>query len=586
MSRAPALAVAGREQGAPRAAHPAPLAWLRSYPREALAGDLVAGTVVAALLVPQSMAYAQLAGLPPQAGLYASILPVVLYALLGSSPTLAVGPVAMVSLMTASALTPLAAGGSAAYAALALQLALLVGLLQALFGLLRLGGLVHLLSHAVVAGFTSGAALLIALGQLRPLLGLKGAAGDRLLPLLAGLTAAPVALSWGDVLLGPGSLLLLLALDLLPLPTRLARWRKLGPLAVVLLAALAAQLMGRLAGWSVSLVGQVPAGLPRLAWPAPDLAAWQPLLLPALVIALAGFAESHAMAQAMAGRHRAGPRPNRELLALGAANLGAAVSGAFPVTGGFSRSMVNLNAGARTPVASILSAGLMAVSAVWLAPLLGLLPRAALAAVILAAVYRLVAVPTLRRLWAYDRAEAALLLGSLGAVLLLGIERGLVAGLAATLLLWLRRAGHPHLAVLGRVPGTEHFRNVRRHAVTTWPELLLLRPDASLTSLNIGDLRDRILAEVAGRPALRHLVLVCSAVNSLEGGALLELEAMAADLAAAGVRTHLAEVKGPVQDRLDRAGRTEGLGGGRTFLSAQQAVETLLGARAALSLEA
>lgn len=561
-------------------------AWLRDYPRGALAGDLAAGAVVAALLVPQSMAYAQLAGLPPQTGLYASILPVALYALLGSSPTLAVGPVAMVSLMTASALSPLAAQGSAAYAALALQLALLVGLLQAVLGLLRLGGLVHLLSHAVVAGFTSGAALLIALGQLRPLLGLSGAAGDRLLPLLVGLANAAADLSWGDALLGLGSLGLLLALELGPLPARLTRWRRLGPLLVVLVAAFAAQALLRGPGLAVALVGAVPSGLPHLAWPSAGLTAWQPLALPALVIALAGFAESHAMAQAMAGRHRAGPRPNRELLALGAANLGAALSGAFPVTGGFSRSMVNLNAGARTPLASLLSAGLMAVSAVWLAPYLGLLPRAALAAVILAAVYRLVALPTLRRLWAYDRAEAALLLVTLGAVLALGVERGLVAGLVATLALWLRRAGHPHLAVLGRVPGTEHFRNVRRHQVTTWPELLLLRPDASLTSLNIGHLRDRVLSEVAERPALRHLVLVCSAVNALEGGALLELEAMAADLAEAGIQTHLAEVKGPVQDRLDRAGLAAGLGGGRIFLSSQQAVETLAEGDAALSLAA
>lgn len=577
-----------RGDGRPPAGPPRGLAptWLRDYRRAALPGDLAAGAVVAALLIPQSMAYAQLAGLPPQAGLYASILPVAVYALLGSSPTLAVGPVAMVSLMVAAALGPLAAAGSADYAALALTLALMVGILQAALGLLRLGGLVHLLSHAVIAGFTSGAALLIAVGQLRPLFGLKGTGGDRLTQLLAGLPEAVGRAPAAGAALGLGTLAAILLVERLRLPPRLAAWRKLGPLAAVGLASLAVVLWQLDGAAGVAVVGAVPAGLPQLTWPAWDAGLWRALAAPAAVIGLAGFAESYAMAQALAGRSRGRPRPDRELLALGAANLGAAFSGAFPVTGGFSRTMVNQGAGATSPLASLVSAGLMALSVAWLTPYLARVPQAALAAVILAAVLRLLDVATFRRLWAYDRAEAALMLLTFGGVLLLGVERGLLAGLAATLALQLWRAAQPHVAVLGRVPDTEHYRNVLRHRVLTQPAVLALRVDESLSSLNIGFLRDRVQREVAARPAARHLLLVCSAVNGIEGGALMELEALVADLRAAGVTTHLAEVKGPVQDRLDRAGFPGRLAGGRIFLSTHEAMRHLESAPAGLPLAA
>jgi SulP family sulfate permease len=554
--------------------------WIRGYRKPWLAGDMVAGAIVTVMLIPQSLAYALLAGLPPQMGLYASILPIVAYAWLGSSMTLAVGPVAVASLMTASALQPLATAGSPEYVALAMLLALLSGGMLLVFGALRLGFLAHFLSHPVISGFISGSAILIAVGQLRHLLGVK-AGGTHALDSLVNLAHALPHTNLTTLALGGGSLLFLWGARRF-----LAQWllraglgdkaaeliAKLAPmLAVVVSTALVAWLqLDRSAG--VSVVGPVPQGLPAIGMPAIDVGMVSQLWLPALLISLVGFVESVSVAQSLALRRQQRIQPNHELLGLGAANVASALSGGFPVTGGFARSVVNFAAGANTPLAGVIAAALMAVVLAGFTGLFHDLPHAVLAATIIVAVVSLIDLQTLREAWRYDKADALALIATAGGVIGFGVEAGILVGVALSLgtLVW--RSSHPHIAVIGRVPGTQHFRNVARHAVQTQPGLAALRVDENLFFANAGVLQDTVEAQLAQQPDARHVLLVFSAVNQVDVTALGVLSEMERGLRQRGVGLLLAEVKGPVWDRL----RTTELGqrmAGRVFLSTHEAFD-------------
>lgn len=555
-------------------------AWLRSYRPAWLAGDLTAGVIVTVMLVPQSLAYALLAGLPPEVGLYASIRPLVAYALLGSSMTLAVGPVAVASLMTASALQPLAAAGSAEYVTLAIQLSLISGVMLLAFGALRLGFLAHFLSHPVISGFITGSAVLIAVGQLKHLLGVKVVGAD-VLETLVGLARALPQTQAVTLALGGASLLFLL----------LAR-RYLAPLLARLgLPAKAAELTARLAPmvaviastavvWrfrldetaGVSVVGQVPQGLPQLHLVLPGMDTLGQLWLPALLITLIGFVESVSVAQSLALKRQQRILPNRELLGLGAANVASALSGGYPVTGGFARSVVNFAAGAHTPLAGVISAALMALVIAALTGLFDYLPHAVLAATIIVAVTSLIDLKTLQQAWRYDRADALSLLATALGVVALGVEAGILMGVALSLAVLVWRSSHPHMAVVGRVPGTAHFRNVERHAVQTVPGLLALRVDESLFFANATVLEDRVEALLAQDPSVRRVLLICSAVNQIDATALGVLTQLERSLAGRGIAFTLAEVKGPVMDRL----RSTELGQrlqGKVFLSVHEAFE-------------
>ncbi len=554
--------------------------WLRSYQRSWLSGDLVAGVIVTVMLIPQSLAYALLAGLPPEVGLYASILPIVAYALLGSSMTLAVGPVAVASLMTASALQPLAAAGSADYVGLAMLLSLLSGGMLLLFGLLRLGFLAHFLSHPVISGFISGSAVLIAVGQLKHLMGVK-AGGGNVLDMVLQLVRALPHTNGVTLGIGAGSVLfLLLARKYLAaglvragLGSKLADLAsKLAPmLAVVVTTALVAALRwDESAG--VSIVGAVPQGLPVLAIPSVTASAVGQLWLPALLISLVGFVESVSVAQSLALKRQQRIQPNRELLGLGAANVASALSGGFPVTGGFARSVVNFSAGAHTPLAGMVSALLMAVVIAALTGLFHYLPHTVLAATIIVAVVSLIDVQTLREAWHYDKADALSLLATAGGVMAWGVEVGILMGVGLSLgtLVW--RSSHPHIAVVGRVPGTEHFRNIARHHVTTESGLIAVRVDESLYFANAEVLQDTIEGLVASQAGTRHVLLVCSAVNQIDATALGVLSDLDNSLAQRGMALLLSEVKGPVLDRLQNTALGQRLQG-RVFLSTHQAFE-------------
>lgn len=552
--------------------------WITAYRRDWVAGDLTAGIVVAVMLIPQSLAYAMLAGLPPQAGLYASILPLVAYAVFGTSMTLAVGPVAVASLMTAQALAPLAPAGSPEYLALAITLALMSGVMLFLFGVLRFGFLAQFLSHTVIAGFISGAAVLIAVGQLQHLLGVR-APGEALPEILTHMFQGLAQTH------GPTAIIGVLAVGLLWFARR---WlvsllmraglslrvsdllSKLVPMVVVLGAAAIVALLGLHRQAGVRVVGEIPAGLPTLHLPVWEPALWLKLLVPALLISVVGFVESVSVAQSFARKRRQRIDADRELLGLGAANLASSLSGGFPVTGGFARSVVNFAAGAQSPLAGIVSAVLMAVVLVGLTSWFETLPQAVLAATILVAVVGLIDFEPLRHAWHYDRADAVAFLGTFLGVVLIGVEPGIALGVGLSLAAMLWRSSQPHMAIVGRMPGTEHFRNVERHAVQTRPDLLIVRIDESLYFGNAQVVERRILEAMSRQPQLRHLVLLLSAVNRIDVSALEMLIELNRQAHERGIQVHLAEVKGPVMDRLQHSGLLTQISG-QVFLSAHDA---------------
>ena len=555
------------------------LEWGRSYNREVLTSDLVAAVIVTIMLIPQSLAYALLAGLPPVVGLYASILPLVFYAIFGTSRTLAVGPVAVVSLMTASAAGAVAQQGTAEYMEAAITLAFLSGIMLAVLGLLRAGFLANLLSHPVISGFITASGVLIATSQLRHILGVSGG-GDNWPEMLGSLAASLGETNAYTLAIGlpalaflfwvrKGAKPALMRLGLAAKPADMVA--KAGPVVAVALTIIAV-IAFDLGDKGVAITGAIPQGLPPFALPSADLALIEALWVPALLISIIGFVESVSVAQTLAAKRRQRIAPDQELIGLGASNIASALSGGYPVTGGFARSVVNFDAGAQTPAAGAFTAVGIALASLFLTPLLFSLPIATLAATIIVAVLSLVDLKTPGRLWAYSKADFAAHLATIGITLIAGVEMGVIAGVGVGLLLYLWRASRPHAAIVGRVPETEHFRNIERHEVFTAPHVLSIRIDESLTYLNARWLEEYVLERVVEKPELRHVILMASAVNAIDASGLESLEAINHRLGDAGVSLHLSEVKGPVMDRLKRSHFLEELNG-EVFLSQSRAFE-------------
>ena len=562
------------------------LDWGRRYDRSALLNDLVAAVIVTIMLIPQSLAYAMLAGLPPEAGIYASIAPLVLYAIFGTSRALAVGPVAVVSLLTASAVGQVAQQGTAGYAMAALTLALLSGLFLLALGVLRLGFLANFLSHPVIAGFISASGILIATSQLKHLLGIE-AGGHNLPEMLAAILrnlpeTNPITLTIG---LGVTGFLFWARRGLKPLLKRLGApplladiLAKAGPVAAVIVSTLAVAGLG-LVEKGVKVVGAVPQSLPPLTMPdlSPDLLGT--LLLPAILISVIGFVESVSVAQTLAAKRRQRIDPDQELIGLGAANIGAAFTGGYPVTGGFARSVVNFDAGAETPAAGIFTAVGLAIAAVALTPLVYFLPNATLAATIVVAVLSLVDLSILKKTWAYSRSDFLAVAATILLTLTMGVEIGVAAGVGISVLLQIFKTSRPHVAEVGLVPGTQHFRNILRHEVKTDPGLLTLRVDESLYFANARFLEALIQNRVTEGCRIHDVVLMFSAVNAVDYSALESLEAINFRLRDMGIRLHISEVKGPVMDRLKRSHFLDEMTG-EVFLSQYDAWRALTGAEA------
>jgi SulP family sulfate permease len=557
------------------------LTWAKDYNRDTASSDILAAVIVTIMLIPQSLAYALLAGLPAEMGLYASILPLVAYAIFGTSRALAVGPVAVVSLMTAAAIGNLGLSDPVQIALAAGTLAFISGVMLSIMGVLRLGFLANFLSHPVIAGFITASGILIAASQLKHLLGVQ-AHGHTLVAVLGSIfahlsetnlftlvigLAATAFLFWVRKGLKP----LLLAKGLKP---RLADvLAKAGPVAAVAVTTVSVWLFG-LQEMGVQIVGAVPTGLPPLTTPSlsPDL--WGQLFLSALLISIIGFVESVSVAQTLAAKKRQRIIPDQELIGLGTSNIAAAVSGGYPVTGGFARSVVNFDAGAETPAAGAFTAIGIAIAALLLTPLLYFLPKATLAATIIVAVLSLVDFSILRKAWGYSKVDFAAVAATILLTLGFGVEVGVSAGVLISIGLHLYKTSRPHVAEVGLVPGTQHFRNILRHKVETRPHLVALRVDESLYFANARFLEDYVLNRVTCEEPIEHVVLMFAAVNEVDMSALETLEELNTRLGEMGIQLHLSEVKGPVMDRLRRSHFPDDLTG-KVFLSQFEAWSAL-----------
>lgn len=552
--------------------------WLSNYRFDFLLPDIIAGVVVAIMLVPQSMAYAIVAGLPAQYGMYASILPLIAYAMFGTSMTLAVGPVAVTSLMTATALTPLIAQDNASYATGAALLALLAGVMSLLFGVLRFGFLAKLLSNPVISGFTSGASLLILIGQIFPLLGLS-ASGSTAFAQIKILFIEGVNIHWPTAAIGVGAMLLLFFQRKFLAPfarllgadsTFAMLLPKLMPMLVVIVAIALAHVLQWSERFAVAVVGAIPSGLPHLQLPVVSELPLQQLLFPAFAIALINFVSSFSVAQALALKRREKISADAELRALGAANIASAVSGGFPVNGGFARSLVNFNAGARTPLAGVISALLMAIVVVQFASIFTALPRTVLAATIIVAVAPVIDMKAFFRAWRYDRADALALVATAIGVIVFGVEAGIAIGIGVSLASLVWRSSNPHIAVLGRVPFTENFRNINRYATETLAHVLALRVDENLLFANAQAVEERVRSELAERNDVKHVLIALSSVSQIDATALDMLIELNDDLRVRGIDLNFSEIKGPVLERLNSSNLLKQLTG-KIYLSTHKA---------------
>ena len=557
------------------------LDWGRDYDKSALSNDLMAAVIVTIMLIPQSLAYALLAGLPPEAGLYASIVPILLYAVFGTSRALAVGPVAVVSLMTAAALGNIADQGTMGYALAALTLALLSGVMLLVMGVFKLGFLANFLSHPVISGFITASGVIIAASQIKHLLGID-ASGGNLAELLMSIWGNLGNVNWTTVSIGVSATLFLFWVRKGLKPFLRARGvgpraadvaTKAGPVAAVVVTTLAVWFFD-LAGQGVKIVGAVPQSLPPLTMPDLSFDLMGNLLLPAFLISVIGFVESISVAQTLAAKRRQRINPDQELIGLGSANIGAAFTGGYPVTGGFARSVVNFDAGAQTPAAGAYTAVGLAIAALALTPLVFFLPQATLAATIIVAVLTLVDFTILKKSWSYSKSDFAAVLTTMLITLGSGVELGVTCGVVLSIFLHLYKTTKPHIAEVGLVPGTEHFRNINRHDVETCPTVLTLRIDESLYFANARFLEDCIYDRLAGDTCLRHVVLMCSAINEIDFSALESLEAINTRLRDMGIKLHLSEVKGPVMDRLKKQHFISDLTGS-VFLSQHEAYVAL-----------
>lgn len=539
--------------------------WLGNYQRPDLRSDLAAGLTIAAMLIPQGMAYALLAGLPPEIGLYASTLPVLAYAIFGTSRQLAVGPVAIVSLLTASALSPLYEQGTTGYVSAAALLAIMVGLVHLVLGLGRLGFIVNFLSHSVLVGFTAAAAIIIGFSQVKHILGVNTDRKDHFYETVIDVSKALGDIHGVTLALGAGSIAALLGIK------RIAP--RIPGALVVVIATIAIAAGANLADDGVSTVGSIPDSLPAFGLPEINGGLVGDLVVTALVITMVGFMESIAVAKVYARRHRYEVEPNQELVALGMANVTSGVFGGYPVTGGFSRTAVNDTAGARTPLASIITALLVLVSIAFFTPLFTNLPKAALGAIIIVAVINLIDIAEMRHIATVKRSDTVGMGVAFVGTLAVGIELGILIAVVASMLVVFARMSRPHTAVLGRIPDTTSYRNIVR-----FPEAVqaagvrVIRIDAALSFVNSQYVKRLLLAEADPSDGRRRVVLDCSGINDIDATGAETLSEIITEFAESPVELHLCDVKGPVRDVLHRSGLWDELGS-RIHATPHQAVD-------------
>lgn len=545
--------------------------------------DIASGLFVAVLLVPQAMAYAALADLPPRVGLYATLAPALLYAVFGASRFLSIGPVALVSLLVADSLGQATALHDIEPAAAAMALAAIVGLLLIIMGILRLGFIINFISDAVIIGFTSAAALLIALSQLRHLLGLDLERGSNFFSTVIEMGQHWQAINPTTSAIGVTALLFLLIIDNF-FPKWLTelglaeRWR----LVITKAAPLVLMATSTLVVWELALqdkiaiVGDMGGGLPPIALPPLAMDLWVTLLPSGLVMSLVIFTTGMAVAQSLAGRRRQALLPNREAFALGAANVAVAFTSGYPVGASLSRSALNFDVGARTPAASLVTALLLALTVIFLGPLFYYLPKSLLAALVINAVIGLFKISAIGRVWRYSLAEGMTLTLPFATVLIFGVQWGLLIGTGGAIALYLWRTSRPRITVQGRLKGSKEFRSAERDSVT--PEVspvLILRIDQDIYFASAGYCEQRVISEVAGHPKIRYLLLDLRSVNTIDHSGFEMLKRLRANLNDAGVVMAFAEIKRPVLDEFKRIGLLDRLQEKTLFETTHEALKTL-----------
>lgn len=540
---------------------------IKTYSASLFKSDLSAGLTVGVMLIPQGMAYAMIAGLPPIYGLYASTFPIIVYALLGTSRQLAVGPVAMVSLLTASSVAMIADTGTNQYIMLAITLALLVGLIQFLLGAFRLGFLVNFLSHPVISGFTSAAALIIGFSQLKHLLGINIPRSHHVHEIIWNAIQRFGETNWYSLGIGLAGIVIIKLLK---------KYAKSIPSQLVAVVfGIVAVYVFSLVDKGVKIVGDIPSGLPGMSLPSFSMDVWQSLISAALAIALVSFMESIAVAKAIHAKHKDYKlSANQELIALGMANIVGSFFKSYPVTGGFSRTAVNDQAGARTTIASILSVILIVLTLLFLTPLFYYLPKTILASVIMVAVFGLIDFKEAKHLWHTDKNDFIMLIVSFLATLFLGIEQGIAIGVLLSLAALLFRTSRPHVASLGKIPGTNHYRNVDRfEEVEQRDDVLILRFDGQLYFANAEYFRDKVasLAKEKGQ-TLKMIIINSESISDIDSSALHVIEDMFHEYRTDGVQLVFTSMIGPVRDIMQKSGLFEKMGEASFFMNIDAAL--------------
>jgi sulfate permease, SulP family len=556
---------------------------LERYRRDDFGRDLIAGTIVCVITVPQAIAYAFLAGLPPEAGLYACLAPLVIYAVLGSSRHLAVGPVAIAALMVAAAVGQYAGPHGRSHLEISIILCLQAGIFLWLLRLMQMGGLVNLLSHPVITGFVNAAAFLIIVSQIPAFTGIGPGAADDPFNQLADLAGRWEEINVISIAIGIGALAGLWGVNRYGVALLRLFWpdipdehpvSRVGPLVVAVIAA------GIVAMWQldvhfgVAIVGFIPPGLPSFTLPLFDWRLWVDVAPSAAMIAVVAYVESYSIGTTLATRQRTRVNAHQELIALGAANIGAAFTGAYPVAGSFSRSSVNFQAGGRTQVSSLVCAAIIVLTLLFLTPLFAVLPHAVLAAIVVFSVLGIVDLHSARRHWRVYREDSITELVTLATVVMFGVETGLLTGVALSIAFFVRTSSRPHIAIVGRIANTEHFRSARRYSVETFLHVAAIRIDENVYFANANQIESKLLKIVQRRPGTRHVLLVMSAVNMIDVSGLEMFYRFNQNISAMGIKLHLSEVKGPVMEQFEATDFVMQLSGS-VFFTTDQAMRDL-----------
>ncbi len=549
------------------------LDWLPHYKKQYLPGDISAGLTVGIMLIPQGMAYAMIAGLPPVYGLYAALIPQVVYALFGTSRQLAVGPVAMDSLLVAAGVSTMAVVGSQEYITLAILLSFMMGVVQLAFGVLRLGFLVHFLSKPVVSGFTSAAALIIGLNQLKHLIGVDIERNNNIFKIAYDAFLSFEKINWIAVTMGVLGILLIKGIKKIhqAIP---------GALVVVVLSILVVK-FANLTQVGVKIVGHIPQGLPPFAWPALNTTHFTELIPIALTLALIAFMESISVAKAIQSKHKGAYEldNNQEMIGLGMGNMVGSLFSCYPTTGGFSRSAVNDQSGAKTNLAALISAALIGLTLLFLTPLFYYLPKPILGAIIMVAVFGLIDFKYPKYLWKASKADFLMFVTAFGVTLGVGIKEGIGVGVLISLLVLIYRSTKPHVAVLGKLPHSTDYRNITRfRAVEIRPEILVIRHDAQLFFANISNflavtqqaLEQR---ELEQKDRVKLFVLHCGSIPYVDATALQGLKELIQELQSNEVEVALTGLLGPVRDFLFKTGFVKEIGENHFFMDVQPAID-------------